>query len=62
MHSVTSFGDTPGHLAAYRGHSEVLEVLLINGLEPHVANKGGLNILQVAQTRRKYESEQLIAR
>ena len=46
---VTEFGDTCGHLAAYRGHVSVLRTLLQFGLSTDVKNGRGQTMLQVAE-------------
>ena len=50
---VTAFGDTCGHLAAYRGHVDVLRILLQHGLATDVKNGRGLTVRQVAENETK---------
>ncbi|CAB0031723.1 unnamed protein product [Trichogramma brassicae] len=46
VNTKNKFGDTPLHLAMYKGHKKLTETLLRNGADPNIANSRGLRPLQ----------------
>ena len=44
VNSQTMSGDTPCHLAAYRGYSEIVQVLVEHGASLEMVNKKNRNI------------------
>ncbi len=47
-------GTTPLHLAAEKGYSNIIELLLEHGADPHAVNAEGKTPLEVALTKKKF--------
>ena len=53
-------GDTPLHDAAFRGHKEMVELLLANGADVMARDNSGLTPLHEAHRRRHKEIVELL--
>ena len=49
VNAQTIQGDTPCHLAAYRGNTDVVNLLLEEGADVHICNRQGKTSLQEAR-------------